>query len=160
MHFSTVFVSLLAAVASAQSYGGRPCGFKIAPCPEGQVCRKNDPKCDRGENCAGTCVPVKPVPTLKPTATITRAPRPTYKPCGGFRIDPTMQCADDEICMDDPYVEGCGLACDRPGICVKPEFCGGFAGFSCKDPRKICVDDPRDDCDPLNGGADCGGVCV
>ena len=54
--------------------------------------------------------------------------------------------------MDDPYVRGCGMACDRPGICVKPEFCGGFAGFRCKDANKMCVDDPRDDCDPKNGG--------
>lgn len=68
-------------------------------------------------------------------------------------------CAEDEICVDDPYVSGCGMACDRPGICVKPIFCGGFAGFQCKD-GKICIDDPRDDCDPLNGGYDCGGVCV
>ena len=24
----------------------------------------------------------------------------------------------------------------------------------------MCVDDPSDDCDPNNGGADCGGLCV
>jgi hypothetical protein len=38
------------------------------------------------------------------------------------------------------------------------EFCGGIAGFLC-DKGFICVDDPRDDCDPNKGGADCGGIC-
>jgi hypothetical protein len=37
--------------------------------------------------------------------------------------------------------------------------CGGFAGLPC--PRGFeCVDDPRDDCSPCRGGADCGGICV
>jgi eight-cysteine-cluster-containing protein len=40
-----------------------------------------------------------------------------------------------------------------------PAFCGGFAGIPCE--RGFdCVDDPNDDCDPANGGADCGGICV
>src|SRR5688500_9538844 len=37
-------------------------------------------------------------------------------------------------------------------------FCGGIAGFACPE-GFVCVDDPRDDCDPREGGADCGGVC-
>ena len=37
-------------------------------------------------------------------------------------------------------------------------FCGGIAGFPCPGSGE-CVDDPRDDCDPDQGGADCGGVC-
>jgi hypothetical protein len=42
-----------------------------------------------------------------------------------------------------------------------PAFCGGFGGFPCPDPdAQDCVDDPSDDCDPANGGADCGGICV
>ena len=37
--------------------------------------------------------------------------------------------------------------------------CGGLTGRPC--PRGyICVDDPSDSCDPSNGGADCGGICV
>jgi hypothetical protein len=40
-----------------------------------------------------------------------------------------------------------------------PPFCGGIAGFPCPDGQE-CVDDPSDDCDPANGGADCGGMCV
>lgn len=38
-------------------------------------------------------------------------------------------------------------------------FCGGIAGIACPDGQR-CVDDPSDDCDPNNGGADCGGICV
>jgi hypothetical protein len=39
------------------------------------------------------------------------------------------------------------------------EFCGGIANFQCP-AGKICVDNPNDSCDPQNGGADCGGICV
>lgn len=43
-----------------------------------------------------------------------------------------------------------------------PEYaqCGGFTGMGCGDDAMECQDDPRDSCDPQNGGADCGGVCV
>ena len=37
--------------------------------------------------------------------------------------------------------------------------CGGIAGTPCPS-GYTCVDDPFDSCDPLSGGADCGGVCV
>jgi hypothetical protein len=37
-------------------------------------------------------------------------------------------------------------------------FCGGFAGIPCPEGH-TCVDDPKDDCDPNQGGADCGGLC-
>ena len=37
--------------------------------------------------------------------------------------------------------------------------CGGITGFPC--PKgQFCVDDPRDECDPAKGGADCSGFCV
>ena len=38
-------------------------------------------------------------------------------------------------------------------------FCGGIAGIQCPAGFE-CVDDPRDDCSPCRGGADCGGICV
>ena len=37
--------------------------------------------------------------------------------------------------------------------------CGGFAGIACPEGYS-CADDPSDDCDPNNGGADCGGICT
>jgi hypothetical protein len=39
------------------------------------------------------------------------------------------------------------------------KLCGGFAARPC-DSGFACVDDPNDACDPQNGGADCGGICV
>jgi len=39
------------------------------------------------------------------------------------------------------------------------QTCGGFLGTPCPGAGK-CVDDPTDDCDPNNGGADCGGICT
>ncbi|KAK1750135.1 hypothetical protein QBC47DRAFT_353950 [Echria macrotheca] len=154
--------------ASAVAAGRRPCGFKIAPCPGGQTCEKVDASCARGENCEGYCLPAKTTlrtvtttATATPTPTTTSKPaRETYQSCGGFRVQP-YECPAGFLCVDDPYVKGCGMACDRPGICVpeKAPFCGGFAGFACKD-GKICIDHPGDGCDPQNGGADCGGICV
>ena len=47
------------------------------------------------------------------------------------------------------------------GICVTPTgVCGGILGRGCESPRDVCIDDPRDDCDPTKGGSDCIGVCV
>jgi len=43
--------------------------------------------------------------------------------------------------------------------CPDPGFCGGIAGFPCP-PGLTCVDNPMDECDPADGGADCGGMCV
>jgi len=135
----------------------RPCGFRIAPCPTGQTCVRTDPACTRGENCAGFCRRER-APAPYPTRTERPRPTHTYPSCGGFRPSP-VSCPRGEICIDDPYRGGCGQACDMPGICVKPVFCGGFAGRPCKDGRR-CIDDPRDECDPKHGGADCGGLCV
>jgi hypothetical protein len=42
---------------------------------------------------------------------------------------------------------------------VTPVFCGGFGAIPCPT-GAVCVDDPRDGCDPMSGGADCGGLCV
>lgn len=39
------------------------------------------------------------------------------------------------------------------------QFCGGFAAMQCPE-GFICIDNPGDDCDPENGGADCGGICT
>lgn len=42
---------------------------------------------------------------------------------------------------------------------VSYTFCGGIAAFPCPNGFS-CVDNPDDSCDPQNGGADCGGICV
>ncbi|HMI90595.1 MAG TPA: hypothetical protein VK509_04490 [Polyangiales bacterium] len=78
----------------------------------------------------------------------------------------SMTCGDGETCCNP----SCGI-CTKPGEgCTKqlceptdppvkdPQRCGGFGGFPCPG-LGDCADDPSDDCDPKNGGADCGGIC-
>ncbi|KAF3177052.1 hypothetical protein TWF225_008458 [Orbilia oligospora] len=89
------------------------------------------------------------------TATL-RPVLPTYQACGGHVVNPKT-CPKGYICVDNPRT--CSQAVDCPGICVIPQACGGFAGFPCPAGKK-CYDDPRDDCDPNNGGADCIGICI
>jgi hypothetical protein len=153
--FLAVLPTVLAVLASTTTDDDRPCGFRIAPCPSGQTCVGTNPTCTRGQNCPGVC---RDDPDSYPTRTETPRPTHTYVSCGGHRVSP-VSCPKGEICIDDPYRGGCGQACDMPGICVEPVFCGGFAGLRCKDGKR-CVDDPRDRCDPKHGGADCGGMCV
>lgn len=66
-------------------------------------------------------------------------------------------------CDDRTYGNACeaaasGVAVARRGECEFGPFCGGIAGIPCAG-EGDCVDDPRDDCDPEGGGADCSGVC-
>ncbi|MGC4087983.1 MAG: hypothetical protein QM756_08810 [Polyangiaceae bacterium] len=68
------------------------------------------------------------------------------------------------VCGCDDITYGNACAAAAAGISVVSEgecpgvFCGGIAGFPCPGSGE-CVDDPSDDCDPNNGGADCGGLC-
>ena len=58
------------------------------------------------------------------------------------------------------FAAAAGAAVAKKGACEpKPAFCGGIAGIPCPDGEQ-CIDDPSDECDPKNGGADCGGICV
>ncbi|AEO55816.1 hypothetical protein MYCTH_2300032 [Thermothelomyces thermophilus ATCC 42464] len=156
-HLSLAVLSLLGATSVATA-DRRPCGFKIAPCPTGEICQKVDPGCDRGENCQGYCVPAA-TPTTLVTKTTASPPEPTYQFCGGFA---NIQCENENhVCIDAPD-DNCDPrngGADCGGICVEPVFCGGIAGLQCPDGKR-CIDDPRDRCDPKNGGADCGGICV
>lgn len=53
-----------------------------------------------------------------------------------------------------------GVNVAHSGECTpKPQRCGGLAGIACPQ-EQICIDDPSDECDPKQGGADCGGICV
>jgi hypothetical protein len=94
-------------------------------------------------------------------ATVTVPPTRTYQPCGGMLISP-RPCPRGHRCIDDPRIDGCGMACDRPGICVpyNAPTCAGFAGRRCRRGLGLqCFDFP-DQCDPYNGGRDCGGICL
>lgn len=58
-----------------------------------------------------------------------------------------------------PSAPSGGEAPAGPGpLDAGPFFCGGIAGFQCP-PGYVCADDPTDDCDPREGGADCIGIC-
>jgi hypothetical protein len=109
--------------------------------------------------------------------------------CGGFCdctgalvlcIQGTLFDDDPNVCAcvpeepEEPEENPCNLVdCppDRPvcevqggeAVCVadsagEAPFCGGIAAFPCPGAGQ-CIDDPADDCDPENGGADCGGKC-
>jgi hypothetical protein len=150
-----VLIFLLTLVVSEVSLAqrSRPCDA-TAPCPLGWVCDYSESSYEDPKPHIGMCVPPKS------TLTTSRWPAPTYQPCGGFVPAPDPNpCPKGYVCMDDPRKGGCGMACDMPGICVEPNFCGGFAGIQC--PRGMgCYDDPKDNCDPKHGGADCGGLCI
>ncbi|KAM5381814.1 hypothetical protein ACJZ2D_002804 [Fusarium nematophilum] len=135
----------LASLTAAKQGTGEPCGHKIAPCPSDQKCVPNKPSCTDLNRCSGTCYF-----------------KNQYQTCGGFRREPPPPCKKGTKCIDDSRIPfSCGMACDMPGICAPKKLhrCGGFAGLEC--PKGLwCYDDPTDDCDPENGGADCGGICL
>ena len=62
----------------------------------------------------------------------------------------------DSAVADSGTDNDAAMGSDGAGV---GELCGGIAAFTCMS-GLVCIDDPRDSCDPLNGGADCGGVCV
>jgi hypothetical protein len=57
-----------------------------------------------------------------------------------------------------PTAEAQQTAALEEGKKADGQFCGGFAAIQCPE-GYTCVDDPKDDCDPAQGGADCGGIC-
>lgn len=61
------------------------------------------------------------------------------------------------VALMTPTTEAVG--CPPPSGPVRGQFCGGIAGIECPG-KKICIDDPRDNCCPQLGGADCSGICV
>ena len=63
----------------------------------------------------------------------------------------TKSCPAGQVCIALP--KGC------QEICVVPRMCGGIAAIDCDDGFR-CIDNPLDNCDPLKGGADCGGICI
>lgn len=61
------------------------------------------------------------------------------------------RCGEDEICI---------AIDDKGSACVVPQVCGGHDDLQCDNEEQVCIDDPRDDCDPFQGGVDCAGMCV
>lgn len=116
-------------------------GIAAIPCEEGFVC-VDDPNddCDPengGADCGGICVEQEPG-------------------CGH-----DGDCDEGEFCDFTQINSICAydIECGTCAPKEEPTQCGGIAGLPCE-PGETCVDDPNDDCDPNNGGADCGGICV
>lgn len=155
--------------ASCEKLGGA--------CPNGFTCT-DDPEsdCEFGVDCPGIC------------ALSCGGLSPFQVSCPenlGCVDDPSDGC-DEPLCTDAPGVclpvQDCnavgGITCPLrtscfnssscaegapcPGIC-KPddslEFCGGVSSIPCMD-GSVCFDDPLDDCNPLRGDGDCGGICL
>ncbi|HTK75144.1 MAG TPA: hypothetical protein VL371_07775 [Gemmataceae bacterium] len=139
---------------SAELRGGRICGgFAGLSCPKGQVCKLDGNYPDASGHC--------------------KKPKVGEEGgfCGGIA---GIQCKAGLKCVFDeaPSTGNNGAPLmgmpifDQSGTCQideEPEpttqFCGGFAGIPCPS-GQTCIDDPNDSCDPANGGADCGGICV
>jgi hypothetical protein len=71
--------------------------------------------------------------------------------CQAFSTNPHF-CPPNWTCIENGMISDVGGKCHQN--------CGGFAGFMCSDANDECVDNPNDSCDPMNGGADCGGICM
>jgi hypothetical protein len=107
-------------------------------CVKGKHCELQKVECVRA--------PCDPVPTCVDD------PMPTPDPCT------TTSCPAGTICKSHPVT--CVRApCPPVAECIPQVHCGGFAGKPCPGSGS-CHDDPTDSCDPANGGADCGGLCV
>jgi hypothetical protein len=131
-------------VASApptcEASGGQ-CGALTANgvhCPDGFQSDGDAGSCGLGGGC---CMPLPSPPTCSAAGGV----------CGAL-TDAGVSCPDGYRL--DAKAGSCGLG----GGCCMPITCGGFAGIQCPEGFE-CVDDPNDNCDPQNGGADCGGIC-
>lgn len=85
--------------------------------------------------------------------------------CAGICIcDVKAKCHEGQTWNADPDACRCEDAAPAEGdagtedVAEEAVRCGGFAAIACPG-ASTCEDDPDDDCDPTNGGADCGGVC-
>ena len=159
--------------SSSDAIGVKHCGGLAGTlCAAGYDC-VDDPSdsCDPahgGADCIGICV----APSHDGGTTTSDA---GYRGCGGFT---NIQCPAGETCIDDPR-DNCDPnagGADCPGVCSEAtpgpaadagapttsdagyRGCGGFTNIQCP-AGQTCVDDPRDNCDPAAGGADCPGVC-
>lgn len=123
-------------------------GIAGFPCPDGYEC-VDDPRDDcsparGGADCGGICQP-----TTKPECA-------SNDECPQLRAR-CSACPDDTAACPESICANGQCTVVFP-TCPQAPACGGIAGTACK-PGYECVDDPSDNCDPKNGGADCGGLC-
>lgn len=94
-----------------------PCGNSAAsPCSDDTYCIPDSDDCVDLAICSGACVF-----------------KNTYASCGGHTIEPHL-CEGTDVCADDPRAPGsCGMACDKPGICIPamPSPCDSKSDLKC-----------------------------
>lgn len=114
---------------------------------------------------------------VRSSASLVAPPSPSEPeddPCAAVRCAAGTECVvvDDRATCAETELNPCaaatclvGSTCeviDGEATCTpnapSGPLCGGFGGFACPG-SGVCVDDTSDDCDPDDGGADCGGVC-
>jgi hypothetical protein len=123
------------AVRAQGACGGPSACESNADCAKTELCAFPEGQCDT----RGTCAPRPQVCTF------------IYRPVCG---------CDGHTYGNACSAAGSGVSIDYQGECREDgPFCGGIAGIPCPGDGQ-CVDDPSDDCDPKNGGADCGGICI
>jgi hypothetical protein len=158
-------------------------------CPGAGTCLDDpDDECDPasgGADCGGVCVCADALVLCKDGTVFDPAPKvcacvaaePPIDACASARCaagthceveDGRATCTPDDPCVlvdCPPDRPRCEVADGEPRcVAAQPSpvsapFCGGFGGFACPGAGS-CVDNPDDECDPANGGADCGGLCV
>lgn len=158
-------------------------GFTIEPqtCDAGEYCHYEQGDFCGAADAPGVCMDV-PEACIEIFAPVCGCDGETYPNSCFANMAGTSVAHDGEctppLCMSDNDCSA-GETCDTsvchtpcapgqvcPQVCwgecttePAPQQCGGFANLPCPD-DKVCVDDPNDSCDPENGGADCGGICV
>ncbi len=138
-------------VSSDPQTGEAPVGELQQELRARKICGGREPQaCGKGEYCSskpGKC----PDRHRGRCAAIPEACTKVYAPVCG---------CDGVTYGNDCEAAAAGVSVASKGECEpKPSFCGGIAGIPCP-PGQQCVDNPSDGCDPQNGGADCGGICI
>jgi hypothetical protein len=110
-----------------------------------------DLECREGQFCGG-------ILGLCPSERFYGVCRPEPEACPDI-FDPVCGC-DGNTYSNRCYAHAAGVSADHAGECERTTgpACGGFPGTPCPG-QGDCVDDPEDECDPEQGGADCGGLC-
>lgn len=138
----------------------------IDPNDDADECKVGSDDCGPGAECApGICKMFCPGDLNDCCAPNQCVPTDTCAAQGGICLSSPIDVTFPAKCEADFDMVTASGTCGAVNqtCCIEKTVdiieCGGFAGLQCPD-GLACVDYPDDDCDPNNGGADCGGMCV